>query len=77
MEKKIKEIEDDTESIWSSIYDVILVFTSLFAFVACIITGELILSVGGFVILTYSKTREIERKISKIEKKICGEEDVQ
>lgn len=77
MEKKIKEIkDDDIESTWSSIYDAILVFASLFAFIASMITGELILSVGGFVILIYIKTREIERKISKIEKKICGEEDI-
>lgn len=77
MEKKLnEEIEDKTESTWSSVYDAMLVFASLFAFIACIITGELILSVGGFVILIYIKTREIERKISKIEKKICGEEDI-
>lgn len=78
MEKKLNEkTENKTESIWSSIFDAALIFASLIAFVAAIITDEIILTTTGFVVLAYVNTREIERKISKIEKRIYGEEDVQ
>lgn len=78
MEKKLNEgTENKVENIWPIIFDAILMFASLIAFASAMITGEIILSVGGFAILAYVKTREIERKVSKIEKKICGEEDEQ
>ena len=77
MEKKLnEETKNTTESIWSVIYDVALTLASLAAFVTAIITGEIIFTTCGFAILTLLKAREIERKISKIEKKIYGEEDI-
>lgn len=76
MEKKLnEETKNKTEDTWSIIYEGILAFASLFAFGAAIVTGEIIWSTCGFVMLTLLEARKIERKISKIEKKIYGEKE--
>lgn len=70
-----KKPENKAESFWSTVYDGALAFASLIAFGTAIVTGEVIFSTCGFAILTLLEARKIERKISKIEKKIYGEKE--